>query len=117
MAADGDDNGLDKKMDVKKISLVSSVILNLGHSASLDFDYFYTSIPQTRFSLAVVIPTFWRYVRVPDQLDASTTLKQMLKEPRFKLAARKYCDETKANGDSEDETLEDLKKRLSTDNC
>ena len=50
MAADGDDEGSDKKISVKKASIRSAVILNLGHSASLDFDYFYTSIPETRFS-------------------------------------------------------------------
>merc|ERR1712223_1639134 len=117
MAAGDDDEGSDKKIGVEKTSIRSAVILNLGHSASLDFEYFYTSIPETRFSLAVVVPTFWRYVKVPDQLDASTTLKQMLKESRLKLAARKYCDETKADGDSEYESLEDLKKRLANDTC
>ena len=43
MAADGDNS-------MKNISIRSSVILNLGHSASLDLEYFYASIPKTRFS-------------------------------------------------------------------
>merc|ERR1719219_2370914 len=117
MAAIADEEGSDKKISVKKASIRSAVILNLGHSASLDFDYFYTSIPETRFSLAVVVPTFWRYVKVPEQLDASTTLKKMLKEKRLKLATRKYCDETKADGDAEDESLEDLQQRLMNETC
>ena len=67
--------------------------------------------------LAIAVPTFWRYVKVPEQLDPGKTLKKMLKEPRLKLAARKYCDETKADGDSEVEGLEDLQKKLSNDSC
>ena len=43
MAADGD-------RSIRNISIKSSVILNLGHSASLDLNYFYASIPKTRFS-------------------------------------------------------------------
>ena len=50
MAADGDDVGSNSEIGVEKISIRSAVILNLGHSASLDFEYFYTSIPETRFS-------------------------------------------------------------------
>ena len=50
MAADGDGAGSNSEIGVEKISIRSAVILNLGHSASLDFEYFYTSIPETRFS-------------------------------------------------------------------
>ena len=41
----------------------------------------------------------------------------MLKDTRLKLAPRKYCDETKANADSEFENLEVLKEKLSNDSC
>ena len=35
----------------------------------------------------------------------------------MKLATRKYCDETKANGDAENESLEDLQQRLMNETC
>ena len=63
------------------------------------------------------MPKFWRYVNVPEQQDAMKTLKEMQNTPSLNLAARKFCDETKANGDSEVESLEDLQQRLSDDSC
>lgn len=36
--------------DPRQSKINSSVILNPGHSKSIEMDYFYTAIPQTRFS-------------------------------------------------------------------
>ena len=57
--------------NIHRLNMTASVILNQGHSASVPMTYFFTRIANTRFSLAVVLPEFWRYVQVPEMSDAS----------------------------------------------
>lgn len=107
------------KTGVRKISMTSAVILNLGHSASIEMDYFYAPIVKTSFALAVAIPKFWQYLSVPEQPDAKNVLETMMSDTRvYNLASRKYCDETKADQDADEgDTLEDILEKLGKDAC
>ena len=55
MAADGAGDS----SEVHKINMTSAVILNLGHSASLDLEYFYAPIATTRFSYVLIYLLFY----------------------------------------------------------
>ena len=95
----------------------SSVILNEGHSKSLNMTFYFTAVPKTRFALAVVLPEFWQYLQVPEQIDASDVLARMLEQDLVVLTNRKYCDETKADEDEDPESIEELLVKLRQGAC
>ena len=79
----------DQRAEVQRLTIPdSSVILNEGHSKSLNMSFYFTSVPKTRFALAVVLPEFWQYIQVPEQIDAPDILNRMLKVFKFSCACQ-----------------------------
>ena len=75
-------------------------------------------MPKTRFALAVVLPEFWQYLQVPEQIDAPDVLARMLEQDQILPSpSRKYCDETKANEDEDPESIEVLLEKLKMGAC
>lgn len=68
--------------------------------------------------MALALPKNWWYLNVPEQGDAVNTLKEMLLDSKLNLAPRRFCDETKADLDSDQvEPLEDVLDKLQSQQC
>ena len=66
----------------------------------------------------MVVPKFWKYLSVPEQIDAKIVLEQMLGQDKIELCqTRKYCDETKENQDEDPETVDKLLNKLEQGAC
>ena len=67
--------------------------------------------------MAVVIPSFWHYIQVPEQINAKQTLEQMMENPKLHLAPRKYCDESIEDEDANIDNPISMLERLAQDLC
>ena len=70
------------------------------------------------FRLAVVVPKFWNYLSVPEQIDAKEVIEKMSSQNKIELSqTRKYCDETKVNEDEDPESVNKLVEKLRQGTC
>ena len=66
-----------------------------GHAVPIDLEYHYASVPGTNFSLGIVVPKEWKYMK----LESPENLKiELSKESVDEIHAApwKYCMESKA---------------------
>ena len=68
------------------------------------------------FSVGVVVPKHWDYIRVPVQVNVESELNSLNRLETI-LAPWKFCDETKENPDSEADTIDSIIKQIQVAKC
>lgn len=65
----------------------------------------------------MVVPRFWHYVHVPEQLGAKQLLEKMKTQQKLHLAPRKFCDESIHNEDAENDDIDGMIDKLDKESC